>query len=73
MRTTISIPDEVYSEARQIMGSRPFSEFASEAIHVRVQQLKRDRLAREMAEGYRVEAESSSLDSEWTELETEGL
>ena len=73
MRTTISIPDEVYSEARQIMGARPFSEFASEAIHVRIQQLKRDRLTREMAEGYRAEAENSSLDSEWTELETEGL
>jgi predicted CopG family antitoxin len=73
MRTTISIPDEVYSEARQIMGSRPFSEFASEAIHARVQQLKREFLAREMAEGYRAEAESPSLDPEWFEVETEGL
>lgn len=73
MRTTISIPDEVYSEARQIMGTRPFSDFASEAIHVRVQQLKRERLAREMAEGYEAEARSSSLDAEWAEVETEGL
>lgn len=73
MRTTISIPDEIYSEARQIMGSLPFSEFASEAIHVRVQQLKRERLAREMAEGYEAEARSSSLDPEWTDVETEGL
>lgn len=73
MRTTISIPDDVYSEARQIMGSRPFSEFASEAIHARVQQLKRERLAREMAEGYEAEARIPSLDSEWTEVETEGL
>lgn len=73
MRTTISIPDEVYSEARQIMGARPFSDFASEAIHVRVQQLKRERLAREMAEGYEAEARKSSLDSEWAEVETEGL
>jgi predicted CopG family antitoxin len=73
MRTTISIPDEVYSEARQVMGARPFSEFASEAINARVQQIQRDRLAWEMAEGYRAEAEDSSLDSEWTELDTEGL
>jgi predicted CopG family antitoxin len=73
MRTTISIPDEVYSEARQIMGSRPFSEFASEAIHVRVQQLKRERLAREMADGYEAEARHSSLDPEWAGVETEGL
>lgn len=73
MRTTISIPDEVYSEARQVLGSRPFSDFASEAIRARVQQIKRDRLAQEMAEGYRAEAESSSLDPEWFEVETEGL
>jgi predicted CopG family antitoxin len=73
MRTTISIPDEVYSEARSIMGSRPFSEFASEAIQKRIQQLKRESLAREMSEGYYAEAESSSLDPEWSALETEGL
>ena len=40
MRTTISISDEVYSEAREVMGSRPFSEFASEAIQDRVLRLK---------------------------------
>lgn len=72
MRTTISIPDEVYSEARKVMGSRPFSEFAGEAIQNLIQQLKRDRLAQEMAEGYRAEAASSSLDREWSDLETEG-
>ena len=73
MRTTISIPDEVYSEAKEMMGSRPFSEFASEAIQSRLQQLKREHLAQEMAEGYRSEAEDSSLDREWVEVETEGL
>ncbi len=67
MRVTISVPDSVYAEARQIMGARPFSEFASEAIHARVQQLRRDQLAREMAEGYRAEAESPSLDPEWAD------
>jgi hypothetical protein len=73
MRTTISIPDEIYSEAREVMGSRPFSEFASEAIQDRVLRLKRERLAAEMAAGYRLEAEQSSLDREWTAVETEGL
>lgn len=73
MRTTISIPDEVYSQAKEMMGSRPFSEFASEAIQARIQQLRRERLAQEMAEGYRTEAESSSLDPEWSQVETEGL
>jgi predicted CopG family antitoxin len=73
VRTTISIPDEVYAEAREMMGSRPFSEFASEAIQDRVRRLKRERLAEEMAEGYRAEAEEPSLDREWFEVETEEL
>ncbi|HEX9942283.1 MAG TPA: hypothetical protein VGG03_09725 [Thermoanaerobaculia bacterium] len=73
MRTTISIPDDVYTEAKEVMGSRPFSDFASEAIQSRVQQLKRDRLAQEMDEGYRAEAESPSLDAEWSSVETDGL
>ena len=73
MRTTISIPDDVYSEAKEVMGSRPFSDFASEAIQTRVLQLKRDRLAQEMEEGYRAEAEDPSLDPEWAAVETEGL
>jgi predicted RNase H-like HicB family nuclease len=33
----------------------------------------REALAREMADGYRAEAEDSSLDPEWSEVETEGL
>jgi predicted CopG family antitoxin len=73
MRTTISIPDDLYSEAKEVLGARPFSDFASEAIRTRVLQLKRDRLAQEMEEGYRVEAEDPSLDPEWSAVETEGL
>ncbi len=73
MRTTISLPDEVYAEAKEMMGSRPFSEFASEAIQDRIQRLKREHLAQEMAEGYRSEAADPSLDREWVEVETDGL
>ena len=73
MRTTISIPDEIYAEAKKVLGARPFSELATEAIRTRVEQLKREHLARDLAEGYREEAESSSLDAEWAGVETEGL
>ena len=73
MRTTISIPDDLYSEARELAGGRPFSDFASEAIQERVLRLKRDKLAREMEEGYRAEAASPSLDPEWAGIEVEGL
>jgi Arc/MetJ family transcription regulator len=65
MRTRISIPDEVYAEAKQVLGARPFSELATEAIRARVEQLKREHLAQDLEEGYRAEAKSSSLDAEW--------
>ena len=45
----------------------------AEAIRNRVDQLKRERLAGEMAEGYRAEAQRPSLDAEWAGVETEGL
>ncbi|HEV7507909.1 MAG TPA: hypothetical protein VGS07_23700 [Thermoanaerobaculia bacterium] len=73
MRTTISLPDEVYSEARDLAGERSFSEFASDAIQERILWLKRERLGREMEEGYRSEAASSSLDPEWASFEAEEL
>lgn len=73
MRTTISIADDLYSEARELAGNRSFSDFASEAIQERVLRMKRHQLAREMEEGYRSEAVSPSLDPEWAGFEVEGL
>jgi hypothetical protein len=73
LRTTISIPDRLYSEAKTLAGSRPFSDFASEAIQARILQLQRESLAREMEAGYRAEAQSLSLHPDWVEVETEGL
>jgi predicted CopG family antitoxin len=73
MRTTISIPDDIYSEAKNLAGEHSFSDFASEAIRDRILRLRRERLAREMEEGYRSEAESPSLDPEWASFEVEGL
>ena len=71
MRTTISIPDDIYAAAKEVLGARSFSELATEAIRNQVDQLKRERLAREMAEGYQAEAQTPSLDAEWAEVETE--
>jgi predicted CopG family antitoxin len=73
MRTTISVPDDIYSEAKDLAGERSFSEFASDAIQERILCLKRDRLGREMEEGYRSEAASPSLEPEWASFEVEGL
>ncbi len=73
MRTTISIPDELFTEIKAMLGERAFSDFAGEAIRERLEQLKRESLAREMEAGYRAEAESSSLDEDWTSVELDGL
>ena len=73
MRTTISIPDDVYAEAKELTGPRPFSDFASEAIHARILQLRREQLALEMDEGYRAEAQAPSLEPEWSNVEVDGL
>jgi predicted CopG family antitoxin len=73
MRTTISIANDLYSEARELAGERSFSDFANEAIQECVLRLKKQKLAREMEEGYRSEAAASSLDPEWASFEVEGL
>lgn len=73
MRTTISLPDELFSEAKALSGSQSFSDFAAGAVQARVQQLKRESLAEEMAAGYRAEAESPSLDAEWAAVEVDGF
>lgn len=73
MRTTISISDELYQQAKGWLGETSFSEFAGEAIRRLVAQLDRERVARDLEEGYRLEAESPSLDPGWAAFETEGL
>jgi predicted CopG family antitoxin len=73
LRTTISIADSLYRAAKQLAGPRSFSEFASEALEARILSLTRERLAREMEEGYRSEAETSSLAAEWTAFEVEEM
>jgi hypothetical protein len=73
MRTTISIPDELFTAVKEWTGAASFSEFTSEALRERVLQLQRSQLAREMTEGYRAEAEQPSLDPAWGAIEVEGL
>jgi predicted CopG family antitoxin len=73
MRTTISVPDDLFSEARRLAGERSFSEFASDAIRWKIEILHREVLARDMEEGYRAEAEHPSLDPAWKSTEVEGL
>ena len=73
MRTTIAIPDDLYQELQPFVEGRSFSQFVREAVRGHVERLKEQALAREMAEGYRAEAEEPSLAAEWAEFETEAI
>ncbi len=73
MRTTVVLPDVMVDEVRQQIGDRSLSGFVREAVRYRLEEIKRAALVREMEAGYRAEASTPSLDSAWTEIETEGL
>ena len=72
MRTTIAISDDLYRDLEPLVGSKSFSQFVREALQSHLDRLEQEALAREMAEGYRAEAESPSLESDWAAVETEG-
>ncbi len=73
MRTTVSIPEDLFLAAKPFVGKRSFSHFMREALRQYVVWLERERLAREMEEGYRAEAESPSLDPIWSTVDGDGL
>jgi len=73
MRTTISLPDDLFAEAKRLSGGSSFSDFAVDAIRARVLEIARERLAHAMEEGYRQEADSPSLDADWATVEADGL
>lgn len=73
MRTTITLSDHLFREVKALTGDRSLSEFVRRAVHEHVERLKAERLAAELAEGYRAEAEQPSLDAAWTAVEVEGL
>ncbi len=73
MRTTVSIPEDLFLAAKPFADDRGFSHFMREALRHYVAWLERDDLVREMEEGYRAEAESPSLDPIWSTTDGDGL
>lgn len=73
MRTTVIIPDELVEEVGRLAAGEPLSRFVRESVAERVARLKREQLIRDMEEGYRAEACDPSLDSEWENVEVDGL
>ena len=74
MRTTIVIPDEVIAEVREHIGDDGIlGAFVRESVEYRLAALRRESLIREMEAGYAAEAESPSLDPDWSSIEGEDV
>lgn len=73
MRATVTIPDDLAREAKELASGTSLSELIRRALRERVERLKAERLAQELEEGYRGEAEEPSIDLDWSAFETEGL
>ncbi len=73
MRTTVIIPDELVEEVGRLAQGVPLSRFVRESVAERVERMKREQLAWEMAQGYEAEAREPSLESGWDNLEVDGL
>ncbi|HEX4952992.1 MAG TPA: ribbon-helix-helix domain-containing protein [Thermoanaerobaculia bacterium] len=72
MRTSISIPDPLFEQARRLAGGRAFSDFVREALERQVRELERQLLGRQLEEGYQSESGAPSLDPAWEAVEVEG-
>ena len=73
MRATVTLPDDLAREAKELASGSSLSELIRRALRERVERLKAERLAGELEEGYRAEAEEPSLDPGWSAIESEGL
>ena len=52
IRTTVQIDDALMARVRQIVPPRGFNQFVNEALAARADTIERERIEREMIEGY---------------------
>ena len=72
-RLNIVLPDALIREIDQVAGRRKRSQFIADAVKRRIIDLEKDRLRREMAEGYRAaRQEDEDLTKEFEAADLEG-
>jgi metal-responsive CopG/Arc/MetJ family transcriptional regulator len=72
-RLNIVLPDALIREIDQVAGRRKRSQFIADAVKRRIIDLEKDRLRREMAEGYRAaRQEDEELTKEFEAADLEG-
>lgn len=78
VRTTIRIDDALMDRVRQIVPTRGFNQFVSEAVAARVDAIERasvdrERIEREMMEGYIATREDrEEVNRDWAHVDGEG-
>ena len=73
IRMNISLPRPLVEALDTLAGSRKRSQFISEAVRLRIQQLEKERLNALLAEGYQAtRQESLDLAKEFEQVDTEG-
>ncbi len=72
-RLNIVLPDALIREIDQVAGKRKRSQFIADAVKRRILDLEKDRLQKEMAEGYRAtRSEDEELAREFEASDLEG-
>lgn len=73
VRTTVRIDDTLMARVRQLVPSRGFNQFVNEALAARADAIERERIEREMIEGYlATRADRDALNDDWEVVDTEG-
>ena len=73
VRTTIQIDDALMERVRRIVPPRGFNQFVNEALAARADAVERERLEREMMEGYIATREDRrALNLDWQIVDGEG-
>ena len=72
VRTTVQIDDALMARVRRIVPPRGFNQFVNEALAARAEAIERDRLEREMIEGYIATREDrEALNRDWEVIDGE--
>ena len=73
VRTTVQIDEMLMERVRRIVPPRGFNQFVNEALASRVDTLERERIEREMIEGYLATREDrEELNRDWEIVDGEG-
>lgn len=71
-RTTIQIDDALAVRLRKIVPPRRFNRFVNEAIEAKVNEIERQRIEREMKEGYlATRGERNEVAEDWAVVDAE--